>query len=319
MVGEVASHARLARAPLRGAAMSSGDDAARGRQRRHWPDAASASRAQAISLGFALDQHDLAPACSARRRRSRRRRRRRRDRRPCRRSAHRATRRAAPPRGRRDDGPPRAARPRPTAEEGVDGDGRRSGRVGGVRPSVAPIIPCPSAFPVRRRSRHPGGCCRASSTRSSGTSIRRGRMPSEPSMTLMFWSATKGVDAGVAQQRLDEGDQRRGRWSGRISSMASALPASPLRGSWSAHNALAWLAEAAPTIRQCADRLRRGDPPLRPLSGRTALPIVPAEHVRGACPRWALSFRSKKANGRRARASRRWSADARRRWSASTS
>ena len=47
--------------------------------------------------------------------------------------------------------------------------------------------------------------CRASSTQRSSTSIRRGRMPSEPSSTLMFWSSTRwGILAPVSNASTAE-------------------------------------------------------------------------------------------------------------------
>ena len=76
----------------------------------------------------------------------------------------------------------------PAAEEGVDGDVPALGR---TRRAASRASALPFGVRVRRRCRHRSAAAGASSTGRSATSTRRGRMPSEPSMTLMFWSATR--------------------------------------------------------------------------------------------------------------------------------
>ena len=87
----------------------------------------------------------------------------------------------------------------PPAEKRVLGcDGRCSG-LG----HVATILLGRSSAPMPAFSSR----VRASSRRSSGTSTRRARIPSDPSMTLMFWSTTSEFDPRFLEQGIGEGDQ----------------------------------------------------------------------------------------------------------------
>ena len=177
-----------------------GDEhARRGREMRVRPDApASARRNRAISGGL-FDQHDRRASGQRDARPGRPRRRRRRNRRAGRQkpegTAAASIMASMPARW------PRAFRlhqPEIAAVEGVDRLGGRCSPATASRASA--VLAISLAMPASARMR------RAASTSSSATMMRRGRMPIEPSSTLMFWSATRQPMPASRSSDFDEGD-----------------------------------------------------------------------------------------------------------------
>ena len=107
---------------------------------------------------------------------------------------------------------PRLREPQPAAEHGIFGD------VGLARPSA---LIC-HRDEARVRGRPPGAAARASRRAVLGTRMRRGRMPIEPSSTLMFWSSTTcGIPAPSSSAWMAETSTVH--WCGRARARSSLL------------------------------------------------------------------------------------------------